>query len=80
MSTASGKNSDCFTVGYGVFHPFTLPQRMRFSFSVGAASGSLKFMRALASAAARSAAAEGPFIALGFLLVSNSDCLGTSAV
>ena len=46
MSIESGKNSERFTAGYGVFHPRASCQRMRLSFSLGAASGASNRMRA----------------------------------
>src|SRR5262249_2753674 len=61
-------------LGYGSFHPRTRPQRIRFSFSVGAASGT--FQRILPDAIAALRAAPCRDVTGG--LFSDNDCDGTT--
>ena len=79
MSSDMGKKSDCRTAGYGVFQPRASCHRMRFSASLGAASGSRKFMRVDATAARRRAVTFAPVIAPTRRFFSSSDCFGSIA-
>src|SRR6184192_1744484 len=76
MSTAKGENTLRRGVGYGVFQPLIDPHRIRFSRSVGAASGTDHFIRAEASAARRA----GPESALAAGFNSNRSWFACTAV